>query len=60
MGNKLKAIFTLGIAVVIVGVLHMYIFAPKKAQWDEYVADCDAAESVWQEQQKERLHFSFN
>ena len=37
-----------------------YLTAEEKAQWDDYVADCDAAESVWQEQQKERLHFSFN
>ncbi len=37
-----------------------YLTKEEKAQWDDYVADCDAAESVWQEQQKERLHFSFN
>ena len=32
----------------------------EKAQWDEYVSDCDAAEAVAYEQQCERLHFSFN
>jgi hypothetical protein len=32
----------------------------EKTQWDEYVADCDAAEAVAYEQQCERLHFSFN
>ena len=37
-----------------------YLTAEEKAQWNDYLADCDAAESVWQEQQKERLHFSFN
>jgi hypothetical protein len=37
-----------------------YLSQDEKAQWDDYVADCDAAEAVWQEQQKERLHFSFN
>jgi hypothetical protein len=37
-----------------------YLSDEEKAQWDDYVADCDAAEAVWQEQRKERLHFSFN
>ena len=37
-----------------------YLTTEEKAQWDDYVSDCDAEQSVWQEQQKERLHFSFN
>ena len=37
-----------------------YLTAEEKAQWDDYLADCDAEESVRQEQQKERLQFSFN
>jgi len=37
-----------------------YLTKEEKAQWDEYVSDCDAAEAVAYEQQRERLHFSFN
>jgi hypothetical protein len=37
-----------------------YLTKEEKAQWDEYVSDCDAAEAVAYEQQCERLHFSFN
>jgi hypothetical protein len=37
-----------------------YLSEEEKAQYLDYVADCDAADAVWHEQQKERLHFSFN
>lgn len=37
-----------------------YLSKEELDQWNDYLDDCDAAKSVWQEQQKERLHFSFN
>jgi len=42
------------------GVWMSYLTQDEKTQWDNYILKCEAQDEVWNEQQCERLHFSFN